>query len=203
MATLLVVESSPRSTSVSSSLTREYVAQWQQKNPGGTIIRHNVALDPVPFVTEGWIGAAYTAPDRLTPEQRQVLALSDKFIDELQAADTILIAAPMHNFGISAPLKAWIDQVIRAGRTFAYTPEGPKGLVNPGKQVIVVTARGGAYSGNSPYGFLDQQEPYLRTVLGFIGLTNVTFVHAENQARGPQEAELGAKVGSDALLALV
>jgi FMN-dependent NADH-azoreductase len=203
MATLLVIESSPRSSSISSSLTGEYVTGWQAKHPGGTILRHNVATQPVPFVSEAWIGAAYTPVEQRTPEQREALAVSDRLIGEIEAADTIVIAAPMHNFSISAPLKAWLDQIVRVGRSFSYGPEGPKGLLDSAKQVIVVTARGGAYAGNSPYAFLDQQEPYLRTVLGFIGLTNVQFVHAENQSRGAELAQLGVQTGSEALLALV
>jgi FMN-dependent NADH-azoreductase len=203
MANLLLIESSPLSTSVSSALTREYVAQWQRKNPGGTITRHNVSTESVPYVTEAWVGAAHTPVADRTGEHKHSLALSDQYIAELEAADTIIIAAPMHNFSIPAALKAWFDQVVRAGRTFAYTAEGPKGLLDSARQVIVIASRGGAYAGDSPYAFLDQQEPYLRTVLGFIGLTNVKFVYAENQGRGPEAAQMGIKTGSEALLALV
>ena len=123
-------------------------------------------------------------------------------IDEVEAADTIVLAVPMHNFGVSAQLKAWIDQIVRIGRTFSYTAQGPQGLLAENKKVIVVVARGGAYSGESPYAFLDQQEPYLRTVLGFVGLKNVQFVYAENQSRGEEAAEQGIKAGIESVLAL-
>lgn len=202
MANLLVVESSPRSASVSSSVAKEYVTEWQRKHPAGKVVRRNVAANPVPFVTEQWIAAAYTPVENRTEEQRQILAMSDALINELEAADTVVLDVPMHNFGISAQLKAWIDQVVRVGRTFTYTAQGPLGLLPENKKVVAIVARGGAYSGESPYAFLDQQEPYLRTILGFIGLKNVQFVYAENQSRGAEAAEQGIKAGIEAALAL-
>lgn len=202
MANLLVIESSPRSASVSGSVAKEYVTEWQRKHPAGKVVRRNVATSPAPFVTEQWIAAAYTPIENRAAEQNKILAVSDTLIDELEAADTIVLAVPMHNFGVSAQLKAWIDQVVRVGRTFSYTAQGPQGLLDENKKVVVIVARGGAYSGESPYAFLDQQEPYLRTVLGFIGLKNVQFVYAENQARGVEAAEQGIKVGIQAALAL-
>ncbi|HVJ09310.1 MAG TPA: NAD(P)H-dependent oxidoreductase [Acidisarcina sp.] len=203
MAKLLVIESSPRSESVSSQLTTTYVQQWREKNSGGTVKRHNVALQPPPPVTEAWINAAYTPPDARTADQQELLAPSDGYVQDLIDADTIILGAPMWNFSISAPLKAWIDQVVRVGRTFNYTSEGPKGLLDSSKKVIVVAARGGAYSGDSAYASLDFQEPYLRMILGFIGLTNVKFVYAENLSRGGEAAALGIKSGEEALLQLV
>jgi FMN-dependent NADH-azoreductase len=200
MANLLVIESSPRTASVSTSVAREYVTEWQRKHPSGKVVRRNVSLDPVPFVTEPWIAAVFTPVESRTPDQKQLLALSDTLIDELEAADTILIGAPMHNFGVPAALKAWIDQVVRTGRTFTYTAQGPQGLLSENKKVIVAVARGGAYSGDSPVGFLDQQEPYLRTILGFIGLKNVHFAYAENQGSGQEAAEQGVKAGIESVL---
>ncbi|HYK36924.1 FMN-dependent NADH-azoreductase [Alloacidobacterium sp.] len=202
MANLLVIESSPRSASVSGSVAKEYVTEWQRKHPTGKVVRRNVATSPAPFVTEQWIAAAYTPVENRTKEQKQILAVSETLIDELEAADAVVLAVPMHNFGVSAQLKAWIDQVVRVGRTFSYTAQGPQGLLDENKKVVVIVARGGAYSGESPYAFLDQQEPYLRTVLGFIGLKNVQFVYAENQARGTEAAEQGIKAGISAALAL-
>lgn len=202
MANLLVIESSPRSTSVSGSVAKEYVTEWQRKHPAGTVVRRNVAANPVPFVTEEWIAAVYTPVENRTAEQKQLLAVSDALIDELEASDTIVLAVPMHNFGISAHLKTWIDQIVRVGRTFSYSAQGPQGLLAENKKVIVVVARGGAYSGASPIAFLDQQEPYLRTILGFVGLKNVQFVYAENQSLGAEAAEKGVKTGIDAVLAL-
>jgi FMN-dependent NADH-azoreductase len=202
MANLLFIESSPRAASVSSAVAREYVTKWQHTHPDGTVTRRNVATNPVPHITEAWVAASFTPLENRTPEQKQLLALSDALINELEAADKVVVAVPMHNFGISAHLKTWIDQIVRVGRTFTYTAEGPKGLLNENKKVIVVMARGGAYSGGSPYSFLDQQEPYLRTIFGFIGLKNIEFVYAENQSRGPEAAEQGFKAGIEAVLAL-
>jgi len=203
MANLLVVESSPRSTSVSTSVASEYVTEWQRKHPTGTVVRRNVANEPVEPINEEWIAAAFTPEESRTPEQKQLLVASDKLIAELEAADTIVVATPMHNFGISAALKLWIDQVVRAGRTFTYTAEGPQGLLAENKKVIIALARGGAYSGASPVAFLDQQEPYLRTILGFIGLKNLQFAYAENQGRGPEAAQQGLKSAIDSALAAV
>ena len=202
MANLLVIESSPRSTSVSGSVAKEYVTEWQRKHPTGEVVRRNVASNPAPFITEPWIAAVYTPTENRSEEQKQLLSISDTLIDEVEAADTIVLAVPMHNFGISAQLKTWIDQIVRVGRTFTYTAQGPQGLLAENKKVIVAVARGGAYSGESPYAFLDQQEPYLRTVLSFIGLKNVKFVYAENQARGEEAAEQGIKAGIESVLAL-
>ena len=202
MANLLVVESSPRSASVSASVAKEYVTEWQRKNPSGTVVRRNVASEPVPFVTEEWVVAAFTPAENRTEEQKKLLSISDKLIGELESADTVVIAVPMHNFSISAYLKTWIDQVVRVGRTFSYTAQGPKGLLAENKKVIVILARGGAYAGESPVAFLDHQEPYLRTILGFVGLKNVQFAHAENQGGGGEAAKQGVKHGINSVLAL-
>ncbi len=202
MANLLFIESSPRATSVSSAVAREYVTKWQQQNPTGTVVRRNVAANPVPHITEAWIAAVFTPAENRTPEQKQLLALSDTLIGELEAADTIVIAVPMHNFGISAHLKTWIDQIVRAGRTFAYSSEGYKGLLDGNKKVIVITARGGAYPAGTPVGAFDQQEPYLRAILGFLGLKDIHFIHTENQNRGQELAQQGFHAGVEAALAL-
>jgi FMN-dependent NADH-azoreductase len=106
------------------------------------------------------------------------LATGNGYIDELLAADIIVIGAPMYNFGISSQLKAWIDRVVIAGRTFKYDENGVEGLVK-GKKLFIASAQGGFYTGESPMAFLDHQEAYLRGVLGFIGLTDVTVIRAD------------------------
>jgi len=118
-------------------------------------------------------------------------------IEEVLAADIIVIGAPMYNFAISSLLKAWIDQVVRVGKTVAYGQQGPQGLLGK-RKVVVITARGGAYEKGTPKEKFDFQEPYSRHVFGFVGLTDVTFIHAENQARdeaGPSLAAAAERIG--------
>jgi FMN-dependent NADH-azoreductase len=123
-------------------------------------------------------------------------------IEELEAADTVVLAVPMYNFSIPSTLKAWIDHVARAGRTFRYTANGPEGLLK-NKQVFVVTGRGGIYSGDAPTRVLDFQEPYLRGILGFLGLTNVTFIHIEGLSIGAESAERGFAQARHAINAIL
>ena len=122
---------------------------------------------------------------------KEALSFSDTLSRDLLAADTIGIGVAMWNFGIPASLKAWIDLVVRNGLTFQYGPAGPSGLIPPGKKVYIFASRGGDYPKDSPAGAYDLQEPYLRAVLGFIGLTDITFIAANNQNRGPDEAKAG------------
>jgi len=201
MPTLLLIESSPRPVSASTSLAQKFAAEWQQKNPGGKVTSRNVFTQPAPLVSEPWIQAAYTPVNHRSDEQKKALAASDEYIQELIEADTIVIGAPMHNFHLSSPLKAWIDQIVRAGRTFSVSDAGYKGLLDGRKKVIVASARGGEYTGD--YAFLDNQTPYLKLILGFIGLTDVQFVYANNQSRGQEAAEAGLRVATEQVLALV
>jgi len=201
MPTLLVIESSPRSASASTSLTQKFTAEWKQKNPGGKVITRNVFASPAPLVDEAWIAAAYTPVASRSDDQKKALATSDEYIGELMEADTIVIGAPMHNFNVSSPLKAWIDQIVRAGRTFSVGEGGYKGLLDAKKKVIVAAARGGEYVGD--IAFLDQQTPYLKLILGFIGLTDVNFAYANNQSRGAEAAAAGVQAATEQVLAHV
>jgi FMN-dependent NADH-azoreductase len=124
MSNLLIVNSSPRSNSISRKLTRQFADDWKSLNPNGHIVERDLSDGTVPYLSEPWIEAAYTPePDR-SPAQRQLLALSDSLIAELMAADVILLGIPMHNFSVPATFKAWIDQIARAGKTFSYTSQG-------------------------------------------------------------------------------
>jgi FMN-dependent NADH-azoreductase len=180
---LLRIDSSARRNSVSRQLTERFVETWKKENPAGEVIERDLAKTHLPQITDEWTLAAYSDPATLTPAQRDTLSVSETLIEELLAADTIVIGAPMYNLTVSAPLKAWIDQVVRMGRTFSYGPNGPDGVLK-GKKVIVLTSRGGAFRPGTPTAQYDHQEPYLRHILGFIGLTDVTFIHAENQKPG-------------------
>jgi FMN-dependent NADH-azoreductase len=178
---LLQIDSSARSASVTRQLTARAAEEWKGNTPEGVIIYRDLAATQFPPITDDW-NATHVEASKLSPAQRSYLSTSDQLIEELRAADTIIIGAPMYNFSISSPLKAWIDQIVRIGKTFSSGPNGPRGLLER-KKVFVITARGGAYEKGTPTGAFDFQVPYLRHILGFIGLTDVTFIHAENQSR--------------------
>src|ERR1700674_3699602 len=193
---LLRIDSSAGSSSVTRQLTAKFVEEWKKNHPAGEVVQRDLGTTVLPHITDDWAGA-HLAPSQLTPAQRSYLAPSDQLIEELQAADTIVIGAPMYNFAIPSPLKAWIDQIVRMGKTIGYGPSGARGLLG-NKRVIVVTARGGAYEKGTPAEKFDFQEPYLRHIFGFIGLTDVTFIHAENQAceeAGPRLAAAAEEIG--------
>jgi FMN-dependent NADH-azoreductase len=177
--TLLRIDSSARAGSVTRQLTTKFVEEWRAKHPTGEVIYRDLPATMLPAITDDW-NATFIDVSKVTPSQRTYLSTSDALIEEVRKADTIVIGSPMYNFAISSLLKAWIDQIVRVGKTIAYGPEGHKGLLE-NKKVVVITARGGSYRKDGPTSKFDFQEPYLRHILGFIGLTDVTFIHAENQ----------------------
>lgn len=180
MRTLLQLNTSLYSNEgQSSQLTQRYVDAWSARNPNGAVIVRDLAADPVPHLTAERFAAFNTAPAARSGEQQLVVDYSDRLIEELRRADTVVIGLPMYNFGVPSTLKAYFDHVARANVTFKYTETGPVGLLT-GKQVIVVATRGGAYAGTP----LDSQTDYVRQFLGFIGLKDVEFVYAEGLAMG-------------------
>ncbi|WP_348699832.1 FMN-dependent NADH-azoreductase [Duganella fentianensis] len=188
MASLLHIDSSVRQQgSLSRQLGGEFLAKWQAANPDGKVVTRDLAANPVPHLTEQMLGAYFTPAEQRNAEQAQTIKTSDALVDELLAADTIVIGAPMYNFSVPSGLKAWIDHVARAGRTFKYGPNGPEGLVH-GKKVIVFVASGGVYSAG-PAAAYDHVTTYLRTVLGFLGMTDVSFIVAEGVAMGEAAVE--------------
>lgn len=172
--------------SVSTRLANELTAGLRATHPGARVTVRDFASQPLPVLDEAGLGALFTPADARTPEQAGRVALSDQLIAELLAADAIVIGAPMINFSISAQLKNWIDAIARAGVTFKYGEAGPVGLVT-GKKVYVVTSRGGIHR-DQPR---DQVVSYLRTVLAFLGMTDVEFVYAEGLNMGPEAADRG------------
>jgi len=183
MTNILILNGSPRTEgSVSRNLIERFIDKWRAQNTANVVAR-DVGTTPPPHLDEATIGAFYTPEDARSDDQQARITLSDELVGELEVADVIVIGAPMHNFGIPSGLKAWIDQVARVGRTFKYTENGPEGLLTS-KKVYVLTARGGNYFENSPAHAMDHQAPYLRTVLGFLGLDDVTFIHAHGVAGG-------------------
>ncbi|HET8747335.1 MAG TPA: NAD(P)H-dependent oxidoreductase [Ramlibacter sp.] len=179
---LLHIDSSPLgANSVSRELTRRIVARWQATHPG-TVVEHlDLAVDAPTHLNGDSLGFRLGYEDAsLTEAQRRENAVSERLVSQFLAADVVVIGAPMYNFTIPSQLKAWIDRVAQAGRTFKYTEAGPVGLAG-GKTVIVASTRGGAYA-SAPQ--MDHQESYLRTILAFFGVTDVRFVRAEGMAMG-------------------
>lgn len=204
---LVVTSSALGDASVSNQLVEGAVAQLRSKTSDIQVVRRDLGRHPIPHLTLDAATALRGAEPANAP-QAAARALSDELIAELKDADVIVIGAPMYNFGIASTLKAWFDYVLRAGVTFRYTDTGPVGLVQ-GKRAIVVESRGGFYS-EGPGQASDSQEPHLRTLLGFIGITNVTFVRAEKlgfgsptreQAIGAAHARLEEVVGDTRLAA--
>lgn len=179
---LLRIDSSARRSSISRQLTQKFVDSWKEEHPEGEVIERDLSKTMLPLITDEWTEAAYSEEAKRTQSQIETLATSDTLIAELLAADTVVIGAPMYNFSIPSLLKAWIDQIVRIGKTLAYGPNGPQGLLTR-KRVVIITSRGGAYEKGTSREAFDFQEPYMRHILGFIGLTDITFIHAENQAR--------------------
>ena len=199
MSKLLFVTSSLfGEQSKSAQLAREFVEAWRGTHPGTTVIERPLTPESIPHLSLNALGALMAPAEQRSAEQHSTVAFADGLIEELESADTIVLAVPMYNFSIPSTLKAWIDHVARAGRTFRYSPQGPEGLLT-GKKVFVVTGRGGVYTGNSPAKVLDFQEPYLRGVLGFLGLTDVSFIHVEGLRVSPEAAEQGLARAREAI----
>ena len=188
---LLRIDSSARRSSVTRKLTAQFVDTWKNENPGGQVKERDLTTTVLPLITDEWVEGSYVNPAQRTAAHQSAIAASDTLIAELADADTIVIGAPMYNFSIPFPLKAWIDQIVRRSQTFSYGPDGAKGLLKD-KKVFVVTSRAGAYGPESPMKGADFQEPYLGFILGFIGISDVTFIHAESQGREAGSVSLAA-----------
>jgi FMN-dependent NADH-azoreductase len=182
MANLLHIDSSPLGeASVSRALSGEFVQNWKAANPGGKIVTLDISAQSLPSVTAPWLAANFTPEEARTKEQKELLSVSETLVAELLAADVLVLGVPMHNFSIPAALKLWIDQIVRAGKTFNFTENGYVGLVT-GKEVHVFVASGGVYDAGSPAAGLNFVEPYLRAILGFIGITDIRFLWAGGTA---------------------
>jgi len=198
MANILVLNSSVLGAgSASRFLVDEAVQRLLKATPGVKVVHRDLGTQPVPHLTADNVAGVRGVP--ASDAERAARVLSDELLAELRAADTVIIGAPMYNFSISTGLRAWFDYVLRAGETFAYSEAGPRGLLS-GKRVIVVESRGGLYS-EGPAKAADFQEPYLRHLLGFIGLTDVTFIHAEKIGFGPEARAASLAAAKQALAA--
>lgn len=186
MNILQINASARREGANSTKVANSVVERLKASNPAATFTLRDLAVTPHPVLDEAALGALFTPAEQRTPEQAARVALDDALIAEIQVHDTIVLGVPMYNFGVPVQLKAWIDAIARAGTTFRYTASGPEGLLK-GKTVYVALARGGLYR-DTPN---DSQVPYLKAVLGFLGLTDVRFIYAEGLAMGPEAVAMG------------
>ncbi|MEM1360971.1 MAG: NAD(P)H-dependent oxidoreductase [Pseudomonadota bacterium] len=195
MTRILKIDTSARKAgSITRELNDKIVARLAANGPVETVARD--LSDGISLIDEAWVSANFTPQEDRDPAQHEVLALSNTLIEEIQAADVLVIGVPIYNFGVPAALKAWIDQVARAGVTFRYTPDGPVGLLED-KRAILTIASGGVPVGSPA----DHATDYMRHVLGFIGITEVEIVRAERQSVDPAAAQAAAEADIAALAA--
>jgi FMN-dependent NADH-azoreductase len=193
--TLLRIDSSARiSDSIGRALTDRLINQLSTNEPGLAVITRDVAQEALPHVDASWVAANNTPVDQRSAAHHAALALSDSLVAEVQAADTLVIGCPIYNFSVPASLKAWIDQICRAGVTFQYSPEGPIGLLKNKKAYIVITSGGTAMDGPA-----DFATGYLRHVLRFIGITDVTVAASDRLMIDADAAKARAEAMIDAL----
>jgi FMN-dependent NADH-azoreductase len=178
MPTLLHIDSSPLyGRSVSRELTAAFVIQWKASHPDGRVVHRDLNATALTPINAEWVGAVYTPEKARSQQQKQSLSLSDSLIVELEQADEYVIGVPMHNFGVPSVLKLWIDQIARVGRTFSYANGGPKGLL-VGRKATFLIATGGIYEAQAQMASFNFVEPYLRSLFGFLGVTDATFLTA-------------------------
>jgi FMN-dependent NADH-azoreductase len=187
MTHVLHLDSSAAEDSVSRQLGRDLVLAWSRSDPAMTLTYRDLNAEPLPFVSATWVSAAFRPDTERDHALAFSLARSEQLIAELEAADVLLIGAPMYNFGIPASLKAWVDQVVRIGRTFGYDGPTPIGLLH-GKRAIVVATSGGDARAYEQAG-LDFRTGYLRAILGFIGVEQVDVVTVTGTIPGPADLE--------------
>jgi FMN-dependent NADH-azoreductase len=196
MNTALIVTSSANGdASVSNGLAATLIDRLREADPALHVVLRDVGANPPPHLTAETVAAIKGEP--ASEAELAARALSDSLVAEVAVADILVIASPMYNFGMSSTLKAWFDHVLRAGLTFRYSSNGPEGLMT-GKKAVVILSRAGFYS-EGPGAALDGQEPHIRTLLGFMGITDVTFVRAEKLAFGPEAAEAAIAEAGEAL----
>src|ERR1022692_4418355 len=183
MPTLLHIDSSPLyGRSVSRQLTGAFVTEWKSSHPDGTVVYRDLNTTQIPPISAEWVGATYTPEAARTPQQKDLLSLSDSLLAELEQAGEYVFGVPMHNFGVPSVLKLWIDQIARVGRIFSYAGAKPKGLII-GKKATFIVATGGIYDAQTQMASFNFVEPYLRSVFGFLGVTDATFLTASGTQR--------------------
>lgn len=189
MTHLLHIDTSPRGErSFSRRLTQKFMNEWKAAHPEDVVTYRDLGHQQPPAVSEAWIAAAFSSPANYTPDLADAIRLSDELIDELLAADRYVFGVPMYNFSVPANFKAYIDQVVRAGRTFAITDQGYQGLVH-NKKALVITAQGGQYRPGTPSEGYNFHEPYIRAIFGLMGITDISFIYADGLAAGDEARE--------------
>ena len=188
MSNILLITSSPRGADSLSTRFATEIAEGIQARSGGTLTVRDLAANPPPHITSAYIQGRVMASDDRTTEQTKAVAIAQELVDELKAADTVVLGSGMINFGPSSQLKAWFDHVTWPRVTFGYGDTGPKGLLT-GKKVYLVTAAGGVFS-EGVWAQFDFQTNYLLHMLGFIGLTDVEVVRVEGMVSGPDAAKI-------------
>jgi FMN-dependent NADH-azoreductase len=184
---MLVIHSSILgANSKSRQVADDLVGRLASSNPGVTIRTRDLGMKPLPYLDGERVGALFTPADKRTEEQAELVALADGMIAEISAAETVVIGVPLYNFSIPAQLKTYIDYIARAGVTFKYGANGPEGLLKD-KKVYVVVTRGGVTAGTQA----DSVTPYLRTILSFLGMDDITFINAEGLNMGDEAATAG------------
>lgn len=197
MKKLLHIDTSANlDNSNSRQLTQLFIEGWKASNPEGQVISRDLVKQEIPHLNGTTIAAFYSAPEEHTEEMKAGAQLSQELVDELKSADEIVVGVPMYNFGIPSTLKSYIDHIARAGLTFQYTAEGPKGMIE-GKTLTFINTRGGIYEGTP----MDHQAPYLKTFFEFLGFTDIRFVNAEGMAMNAEEGLAKAKTEVKELLA--
>ena len=194
MTKILHIDSSPRaSRSHTRRLTQQFITQWCAKYFDTDVTQRDLGIQPPTLINEGWIAAAFTPANERTELMRNQLIESDSLLNELIAADILVIGIPMYNFGVPAAFKAWIDKVVRIGRSFLFEPEEKQQPYKPllaDKPTFIIIATGDAgYEPGEPYFFLNQIEPYLRTVFPFIGINNLQFIYVGNDEFGGERLQ--------------
>lgn len=187
MAQILHIDASPRAErSHSRRLANKFITAWKATYLNDVVVYRDLGHESLPYVSESWVAAAFTPPEKHTPALTTALELSESLIDEFKASDRYVFSIPMHNFTVPAIFKSYIDQIVRVNRTFSVNERGePLGLIK-NKKMLIVTARGGSYQPGSPTAAYDFQEPYLRGIFNYIGITDLTFIHADNLNMGTE-----------------
>lgn len=191
---ILQITSSVRGNdSESTRVANLIVNKLVSSNPGATVLRRDFGAQPHPLLDGAAVGAIFTPLEQRSAEQAARVALDDALIAEAQAADVIVIGAPMYNFGMPVQLKNWFDAIARSGVTFRYTETGPEGLLK-NKKVYVATARGGVYPVEA-----DPQVPHIRMLLNFLGMTDHTFIYSSGMSMGPEAAAKAQQAANEAV----